>query len=137
MGRRMTRYGAVLEDVNGSFARFIREAPKEARMLCAAAVKDTTFAVLQRMQATVPVGPDAPHIKDDLGMKASGLSGRAGILASSGEGDSAHIALYNEYDPNQQPFMRPAAKAEQPLHLRRMREAIGQLERRLGSGTGI
>lgn len=134
---RTTRYTVRLEDVNGSFARFIREAPKEARLACKDAVQKTTFAVLQRMQATVPVGPDAPHIKDDLAMAVRGLSGKVGILTSSGEGDSAHIALYNEYVPNKQPFMRPAAKAEQDVFVRRMSEAIGKIERRLGSGTGF
>ena len=134
---RTTRYTSGLEDVNGSFARFIKQAPKEARELCKDAVKVTTFAVLQRMRAKVPVGPDAPHIKDALDMKASGLSGRAGILTSDGEDGPAHIALYNEYLPNQQPFMRPAAQAEQGDYVKRMKAAIGQLERRLGSGTGI
>jgi hypothetical protein len=134
---RTTRYTTRIEDVGGSFARFIREAPKEAKALCKAAVESTSFAVLQRMKATAPVGPDAPHIKDELAMKVRGLMGRVGILQSEGEDGPAHIALYNEYMPNEQPFMRPAAKAEQDTHTRRVKEAIGQLERRLGSGTGI
>jgi hypothetical protein len=128
---RITHYTTRIEDVGGSFARFIREAPKEARALCKAAVESTTFAVLQRMRATAPVGPDAPHMKTDLSMKVRGLLGRVGIL------DSAHVALYNEYLPNEQAFMRPAARAEQDTHTRRVKEALGQLERRLGSGTGI
>jgi hypothetical protein len=134
---RITHYTTRIEDVGGSFARFIREAPKEARALCKAAVESTTFAVLQRMRATAPVGPDAPHMKTDLSMKVRGLLGRVGILESQGEGDSAHVALYNEYLPNEQAFMRPAARAEQDTHTRRVKEALGQLERRLGSGTGI
>ena len=132
-----TRFASVIEDVNGSFKRFVEQAPKEAREICKAAVQTTAFAVLQRMRATVPVGPGAPHIKDDLAMKVSGLRARVGILESSGEGDSAHVALYNEYVPNEQPFMRPAADAERSDFTRRMRDALGQLERRLGSGTGI
>jgi hypothetical protein len=126
-----------LEDVNGSFARMIANAPKETRALLAAAVQSTTFALGQRMKATAPVGPDAPHMKDEIAISVRGLNGRAGILKASGEGDAAHIALYNEYVPNQQPFMKPAARAEERDFVRRAQEAIGQLERRLGSGTGI
>jgi HK97 gp10 family phage protein len=135
-----SRYGSVLEDVNGSFARFIENAPKEVRMMAGAAVKTSTFALLQRMKASAPVGPDAPHIKDDLDMSVRGMSGRAGILKASGEGDSAHIALYQEYGTRRhddQRFMRPAAMAEKSDHLRRMTEALGLLEKRLGSGVGI
>jgi hypothetical protein len=131
------KYGATLEDADGSFGRFIANAPKECKELLKSAVQSTTFAVLQRMQATVPVGPDAPHIKEDLAYAVRGLNGRAGILKGTGEGDSAHIALYNEYIPNKQPFMRPAAKAEEGAFVRRTLEALGQLERRLGSGTGF
>ena len=134
---RITRYTVRIEDVGGSFARFVKQAPKEARELCKAAVRTTTFAVLQRMKATAPVGPEAPHMKAALDLKISGLRGRAGILTSTGEGDDAHVALYNEYLPNKQAFMRPAAMAEKPDFTRRMKEALGQLERRLGSGTGI
>jgi hypothetical protein len=83
------------------------------------------------------VAADAPHIKDALDSKVSGLSGRAGILVSEGEDGPAHIALYNEYLPNEQAFMRPAAQAEQSEYVRRMKDALGQLERKLGSGTGI
>jgi hypothetical protein len=133
-----TRYTSVLEDVNGSFERFVRESPKIARQLCGAAVKTSAFALLQRMKATAPVGPDAPHMRDALDMKASGMSARVGILKGDGHhSDMAHIALYNEYMPNEQAFMRPAAQAEQSNHVRRMKEAIGQIERQLGSGVGV
>ncbi len=49
----------------------------------------------------------------------------------------AAVALFNEYKPNQQPFMRPSAEAETPDFVRRATDALGQLDRHLGNGVGI
>ena len=134
---RAFRITTRLEDVNGSFKRMCEQAPREAKALMASAVQVTTFALGQRMKATAPVSDEAPHMRDDISISVRGLNGRAGILKASGEGDSAHIALYNEFLPNKQPFMRPAAIAEKSDFARRAKEAIGLLDKRLGSGTGI
>lgn len=127
----------TIEDVNGSFARFVRTAPKIARMYLSDAVSKTTFAVVQRMKATVAVGPDAPHIKDDLEAKLprrDGLSGRAGIFDND---EQAHIALYNEYRPNEQPFMRISALNEEPNFRARAIAALKRVEVDLSGGGGL
>jgi hypothetical protein len=134
---RAFRITTRLEDVNGSFKRMIEQAPKETKALLSAAVQTTTFALGQRMKAMAPVSDEAPHMRDDITIKVRGLNGRAGILKGEGENDSAHVALYNEFVPNKQPFLRPAAFAERSDFARRAKEAIGLLDKRLGSGTGI
>lgn len=124
----------TIVDVNGSFARFIREAPKVARVYLSAAVGTTTVAVTQRMKALAPVGPDAPHIKDDLASqlpKRHALVGRAGIFDND---EQAHIALYNEYRPNKQPFMLPAALDEENAFRARAIAALKQVETTLSGG---
>ena len=103
----------VLEDVDGSFARFLRTAPREVRQALAAAVKKSAFAVGQRMKALAPVGPDAPHLREDVEVEARGLTARVGYLtakpaAPGSDATQPDVALYNEYAPNAQPFMRPA-----------------------------
>lgn len=133
----MPNINVVIVDVNGSFRRFITETPKEARSALAdLAIRPTTFALLNRMRATVPVGPEAPHIKDLLAakMNRSGLIGQVGIFDNDEE---AHVALFNEYAPNHQPFMRPAADAEQGDLVRRATAALQQVERNLSTGGGL
>lgn len=135
--------GTVLEDTNGSFARFLRDAPKAMRNEIQAAVKTTCFAMQQRMRAQAPVGPDAPHIRDHVTYAVRGLSGRVGFIdATEAAGPHntatlADVALYNEYTPNQQPFMRPAAEAEASDFTRRMKAAITNAERSLSGGGGL
>lgn len=121
----------VLEDVGGSFAAFKRAAPKVFREAMIEAVKKTTFAVNQRLHATAPVGPDAPHIKDDMTMVMRGLTGRAGIFDND---EQAHVALFNEYSPNHQPFMRAAADDEADEFLKRATRAMQQATMSLTSG---
>lgn len=91
-----------------------------------------------------PDSASAPHIRDDIEAASRGLVGRAGILdgdAPAMFGPSAttqgHVAVYNEYAPNQQPFMRPAAEAVTKDFVREIRDALQRVERSLGSGTGI
>jgi hypothetical protein len=130
----------TLEDVNGSFARFLREAPRVARKEVAFAVQKATFQVAQRMRASAPVGPDAPHIRDAITTTQRGLTGQAGFINATepaGPNNSAtqaEVALYNEYTPNKQPFMRPAAEAEASGFVRGVREALGRVERTLSGG---
>jgi hypothetical protein len=127
----------TIEDVNGSFARFIQRAPKEVRSVLSGAVSKTTFAVWQRMHARVSVGPDAPHIKDDLEAKLpkrDGLNGRVGIFDNDAQ---AHVALYNEYRPNRQPFMRVSALDEESNFRNRATAALQQVERNLSGGGGL
>lgn len=107
-------------DVDGSLAKFIRRAPSVVRDECSVAVRATARAILRRMEEKVHVGPDAPHLRDDLSYVAEGLGGRIGILeeaadkpaAPGSEATQGEVALYNEFRPDRQPFMGNSARAE-------------------------
>lgn len=124
-----------IEDVNGSFAAFIRNAPKEVKANLQHAVRITAFAVGQRMKANAPVGPDAPHIKDDIEVQnGRGLSSKVGYFGGNGDdSDQLHIALYNEFKPNAQPFMRPAADDEASEFRQLAEVALKNAERSLST----
>jgi hypothetical protein len=130
-GRRLT----ALEDVNGSFARFLREAPKEARADLSYAITVTTFAVEQRMKARVReiayLTGDMYRAVESAPPRRQGLTGRAGILNAPAE---AEVALFNEYSPNHQPFMRPSVDQEQKDFVRRVTAAVAQIDRDYGPG---
>jgi hypothetical protein len=129
-----------LEDVGGSFRRLLREAPREARAYLHDAVEKTAFSMANRMRANAPVGPDAPHIKDAIDYKRRGQRAEIGILEGTAPAspDSkttvAEVGLYNEYNPNKQPFIRPAAEAENADFTRRVADAIRKVERVLSAG---
>lgn len=135
--------GFVIEDVGGSFARFMREAPKEMRKLLAGEVKATAFSLERRIAFKAPHGPDAPHIKERVTHKARGLSAQVGYIdatepaAPGNPASIADVALYNEYRPNKQPFMRPAAEAEASDFVKRITVGIGKVERSLSGGGGL
>jgi hypothetical protein len=133
-------------DVDGSFRRFIRESPKEARKELGAAVKKSLFMLAKRMEALAPDrSPEAPHIKDAITSESRGMSGRAGVLdaeasqpaAPGSSWTQADVALFNEYSPNRQAFMRPAAEAIDSDLKRECTRALQRVERTLGSGVGI
>jgi hypothetical protein len=132
--------GLFVEDVNGSFAKFLREAPRVARAYLHDAVEKSAFAVQQRMKSLAPVGPDAPHIREAITYRRRGQRADVGLLDATqpaAPGSSATLAdvgLFNEYDPNRQPFMRPAAEQEDGPFIRRVIDAIKRVERDLSAG---
>lgn len=128
-----------IEDVNGSFARLIDEAPKKARQFLSTAVFQTGAAVQRTMESLAPVGPDGAgltpftHIKLDI--EHRGRSG--GLMANVGifdDPEQASVALFNEYSPNRQPFMVPAAQAEAGGFALRATEALQKCERYFSQG---
>jgi hypothetical protein len=66
----------MIQDVGGSFKRFLEQAPEEARMLINDAVEKTAFSMQQRMKANAPSGPNG---RLD-GRIVSGDSGRSRTL---------------------------------------------------------
>jgi hypothetical protein len=125
----------ALEDVNGSFKRFMDQAPKKAKQYLSTAVFLTAAGVQREMEAGAPEGPDGEGLTPGTHIKAlvehrgrnKGLHAQIGYF----EPDDAAVALFNEYLPNKQPFMRPAAQAEsEPFKARAMR-ALEQCERDL------
>ena len=129
-GRRTTE----LVDVDGSFAKFLTQAPKDVRMHLSHAVKVTTFSVYQRMRTTVRqiayLTGEMYEALEQRPPKTTGLTGRAGLWDST----QAEIGLYNEYTPNKQPFMRPSVDEEQKFFVRRAISAVNQLDKPYGAG---
>lgn len=135
--------GFYLEDVGGSFKKFLREAPRVTRSYIHDAVEKTAFALQRRMEFNAPQGPDAPHIKNHVTYKRRGQRADVGFLnatepaAPGSDASIADVALYNEYRPNGQPFMRPSAEAEDKNFIRRVSDAMRQTERDLSAGGGL
>ena len=102
-------------DVGGRFTGLAKNASREFRRALAGAVAKGTERLADEMfDLSPPRSDDPPHVKDAIDYTSRGLSGKAGILngaESAGSGDTTmgEVALFNEYDPNDQPFMRPAA----------------------------
>jgi len=139
------RGGILIEDHNGSFARMVREAPKELRRRMSTTVLQTASKLAQRIARTAPKGPESPHIQDTVTFSHRGLTARVGYIAEdfgaqqAAEGSSAtiaEVALYNEYKPNKQPFMRPAAEAQSSDFVKLTEDAIASMERALSGGFG-
>lgn len=138
--------GVDVEDVGGNFASFVRgRGAKEARARLSVVVLATAASLARRMGQSAPVGPDAPHIAQTVTFKHRGLTAQVGYLAEdfggdpAGEGTTAtiaEVALYNEFQPNAQPFMRPSAERESADYLRRAKEALASMERALSLGGG-
>ena len=130
----------TVEDVGGAFKRFQQEAPKVFRQVIYDALDRSAFALAQRMRAAAPVGPDAPHIRDFITTKRHGYVAQIGYIEATepagpdNDASVANVALFNEYRPNQQPFMRPSAEAELNDFQKRMRQALEQAERSLSGG---
>lgn len=114
-----------LEDVNGSFARLVRQAPTVARAYLSQAVASTTVSVKQRMSATVPVDEgDLKAAVDSKVPKRNALVGYAGVFIP----EQAEVAMFNEYAPNKQKFMQPSAEAESNAFKKRCEDALKKLE---------
>jgi hypothetical protein len=135
-----------LEDVGGSFKRFLAEAPREARAYIHDAVEKTAFSLQQRMKALAQVGPDAPHMREAITYKRRGQRAEIGLLEDAGGGEPAspgsnttmaEVGLYNEYNPNNQAWARPSAEAENADFTRRISDAMKQVERSLSGGGGL
>lgn len=135
----MVRIDVRVEDVRGSFARMVRESPKVIRGLLSTAVFLTAGAVQRHMEADAPLGPDGEgltpgeHIRQDIEHRgrSGALSAQVGIFDNA---DQVAVALFNEYRPNQQPFMASAAERESEAFRQRAIQALQRAEQMLGAG---
>lgn len=137
----MVKITAELEDVDNTFQKFVTEAPKLTRKLLGTAVFLTARLVLGSMEAGAPQGPDGQgltpgeHVKFDLdeNWRASKpLSARVGILDDP---EQALVALWNEYSPDEQPFMVPAALANEAQFQAEAAAALRSLEKQFAQGS--
>jgi len=131
----MDRIDVTLVDVRGSFRRLLDEAPKKARQYLGTAIFMTASGVKRDMEAGAPVGPDGSgltpdtHVKTEIEWKGNpkALSQRVGVF----EPGDATVALFNEYSPDHQPFMVPAAKNNSDRLLKEATIALQKVERYL------
>jgi hypothetical protein len=131
------QFGVVID--RREFDRFLRQAPSEFRTALSACVRKAAEDIADRMEAFAPVGPDAPHIKDEIkvrGARGKQLTARIGYFdqtpsSERGKATQPMVALFNEYAPNDQAFMRPAANAEADTFAKRATDAIRAAERNL------
>lgn len=136
----MAASGITVEDVGGSFAKFTRNAAPTLKKHLGSRIDKTAQAMVQRMKAMAPVGPDAPHIRDAIDYVRIGNMAEIGIIDGGQQAGPhnlatlADVALYNEYSPNRQPFMRPAAEQTDGDLQRNVTDAIEQMEQELSTG---
>lgn len=128
-----------IEDVGGRFASLDKRAMKSLRKHLGAAVAKTTAHVADEMFDNAPPRSEVPpHVKDAIDYVVRGLVGRAGILhgeePAGNDATQGEVAVFNEFSPNKQPFMRPAAEKEVPLYRKRAEDALGKMERELAVG---
>jgi HK97 gp10 family phage protein len=103
--------------------RAITQAPEQLKDLTADAVEKTTFATAQRMKATVKV--KSGKLKRSITAKSRGLNGRVLI-----EPDAFYWRFleYGTVHMSARPFVRPAAEAEDPHYIERLRAVCKKLE---------
>jgi hypothetical protein len=146
VARRARQIGVTVED-DGSFRRFIRKAPLEARRAMLQAITATAGGVRTGVKSRAPVGPDAPHIKDDVDVRIGKESARTiwakvGYLSEKPAGGSdpdatqPAVAFWQEYGRgrgSKRPtrFMFQSAESETGQYLSRMTKALRDAERRL------
>lgn len=118
-----------IEDVGGSFKKFVRNAPKVLRKHLEKSIGSTGPGLAERMKAMAAVGPDAPHMRDAIEVRQRGAMAEVGIF----DPEQAEVALYNEYSPNHQPFMRPAAEQSDKDFVRQATNAVERMEKELES----
>jgi hypothetical protein len=137
-------WGIEIVDLNRSMEKFVKTGAKEIKKRLQVPVLATAFRLQQRMSSMAPEGPDAPHIKNTVTFKHRGLRAEVGYLAEdfgaepAADGSTASIAdvaRYNEYNPNNQAFMLPAATLEAKPFVQRMIEAVQSAERALSRGV--
>lgn len=111
----------------------IREAPKHVRVYLNHAVITTATSVAQRMRARVAVdeGELKGAIDTKLPKSKTSLHAQAGVFAPEEE---VAVAMFNEYIPNKQPFMRAAAQDEASGFKDRAQRALKQAEDALTRG---
>lgn len=135
----MPKITVEVVDVNGSLARLIKEAPKACKKFLSTAVFLTAGSIQRVMEADAPLGPTGEgrtpteHIKFDIEHRGrtGSLVARVGIFDNP---DQIAVATYNEYQPNQQKFMKPSAEARETEFHERATSALKQMERYLSQG---
>ena len=143
----MPKRGVAVEIVDdGSFRRFIKNGGPIMRQFVMAAIADTSKATKGKVSTAAPVGPYAPHIKDDVTVRLSKddgrtLWGKIGYLTKAPAGGTdpnatqPEVALWQEYGTKRgtkkNKFMWRSAESEVGDYRGRMIRALQAAERKL------
>jgi hypothetical protein len=142
-GRRQVEV-EIIDD--GSFKRFIKNGGPIMRQFVMAAIADTSRATKGKVSTAAPVGPYAPHIKDDVTVRlgkpdARTLWGKVGYLTKAPAGGTdpdatqPEVALWQEYgtkhNRKKNKFMWRSAESEVGDYRGRMIRALQAAERKL------
>lgn len=142
----MPRQIAVEIVDDGSFRRFINKGGPIVRAMVMEAISDTSKATKAKVSREAPVGPWAPHIKDDVDIRLSKDSGRTlwgkvGYLSQKPAGGTdpnatqPYVALWQEYGTKaghkKNKFMWRSAESEVGDYRSRMIQALQAAERKL------
>jgi hypothetical protein len=125
---------AELVDVHGSLRRLVIMGPKVFRGFIKPQIQVSAHAVAARARTLAPVGEAMPkgrrHIRDGIEVAVHPVKLFADVGFFSNP-DEAAVAIYNEYTPNRQPFLRPALEAEEREYhtrfVKALRAAAGEL----------
>ena len=108
----------------------IKTSPELVRLHAEDTIAKSTFSTAQRMRGTVAVRTG--RLKRAISTSARGLNGRVLIEPKA---FYWRFVEYGTVNMAAQPFVRPAAEAEAPHYLERMRGFVPKLER-VWSGGG-
>lgn len=109
-------------DIFDTFTAFTERAPAVLRAAAYRGAHRTAPRVLARMQAA------APRL---TGAMAAKLTADGGLVGIFDDPEEASVALFNEYSPNHQPFMRPALQSEGSGLIASVTEEVGAAEAEL------
>jgi hypothetical protein len=136
---RGSRVTIEIEDVRGSFARLIKEAPKAARRFLSTAVFQTAAAVQREQEARYNMGPEGQGLTPDQHIKLDvEHRGRTGSLHAQvgifDDADQVQVAMLDEWKPNKHGVQKQSAVAESEPFKKRAIDALQKCERYLSQG---
>ena len=109
-------------EIVDTFTKFLERAPEAMRAAGVRGAQKAAPRLLGRMQSA------APRL---TGAMASRLTADGGVVGIFNDPEEASVALYNEYSPNHQPFLRPSLQATEGDLVSGTSEEIAGLESEL------
>lgn len=116
----------------GPLQRAIASAPAVVKAHASSAVAASTFAIVQRAKALVPVATGTLKSTIEASRVVGGLTGGVGIASSAGF--YWRFVEFGTVRMPARPFFRPAAEAESNTFIDRMRAIGPKMERDLSTG---
>jgi hypothetical protein len=104
-------------DIEKQFAEILKEYDKELKDDIEKALTKASQIVVDRLKAASPVGDDAPHFKDQWGLKTKYTGVRYIGNSKEVQSKSGNIPLINllEYGPYAKPFVARTFEANKEI----------------------